>query len=96
MGECHTTKNQHESRQHTAGVLLAVMCFWVVVKVRELYRSEGKQQVALFLFDLTHAYFDMGLLIPRRDLLRRRASPLPTKRESRQMYPPYLRHRIKV
>jgi hypothetical protein len=49
-GECRTAKDQYENTQHTGGVLLAVSFCGVVYQSRELYRSEGKQQVALFLF----------------------------------------------
>ena len=62
--ECNTTKDKYESAQHTGGILAAVMFCGVVVQIRELYRSEGKQQVALFLFDLIGAYARLALMMP--------------------------------
>jgi len=52
-GECNTTKDQYENNRHTGGALLAVSFCGVIYQFRELYRSEGKQQVALFLFGET-------------------------------------------
>jgi len=63
-GQCATEKDTIERLQNTAGIFLAVSFCGVVLQARELYRSEGKQQVALFLMDLICAYHEMGVLLP--------------------------------
>ena len=63
-GQCATEKDTIERLQNTAGIFLAVSFCGVVLQAQELYRSEGKQQVALFLMDLICAYHEMGVLLP--------------------------------
>lgn len=63
-GPCATEKDTIERLLNTAGIFLAVSFCGVVLQARELYRSEGKQQVALFLMDLICAYHEMGVLLP--------------------------------